>query len=113
MTSLASSICFLVKPSLAEQIEVRRLPFGFGNLQALHHVRRPALQGLKAKEISNVPGRAASILSSSSSVKPRRCKSLVADVRGIVQRERAHDVLQDVVDLLRLVAQVDQGGRSD
>ena len=37
-------------------------------------------------------------------------EALVADVRGVVQGEGAHDKTEDVVDLLGGVAEVDQGG---
>ncbi len=66
-------------------------------------------QGLKAKEISNWPGREASIFSSSSTVNPSCLRACVIDVRGIVEGEGAHDVAQDVVDLLGAVAEVYQG----
>ncbi len=60
----------LGEAELSQQIEAGRLPFGFGDVRGGPWSRSPSVQGLKAKEISNWPGRAASILSSSSSVKP-------------------------------------------
>jgi hypothetical protein len=73
----------------------------------------PSDHGLNAKASSNVPGSACSIFSSSSAVNPARFQRLPVDARRIVQAERAHDVLQDVVDLLRRVTEVHQRRRSD
>ena len=65
----------LGEAELRSRLKSGRLPVGFGDVQARQDVGSPSDQGLKAKEISNWPGREASIFSSSSSVKPRLCSA--------------------------------------
>ena len=98
----------LVEADSAEEVEVGVLPLGFGDFEAFHYIsaQRPGAEGEGDFEDAGQGGfdlvqfrvRQAQVL-----------ELVVFNVRRAMQRERAHDVLQDLMNLGGFITKIDQG----
>ena len=90
-------------------VEVRRLPFVFGNFQSLEEIRPQRPRAEREGQLEHRRKRRFDLFQLGLGEAFVQ-QGFPVDHRRIVQRQRAHDELEDVVDLLRHVAEIDQRG---